>query len=406
MRRFHFVHAAGLRLNSSFQGVGRTPARITEDLGQATARAWDALVDFCISHKVLFLIISGGIETEFSVGLRGELSLRRGLTRLSEHGIRVFIAAGPDDGSVAESLRRKCPAEVTVFSADAPELLLVERGREPMAAVAGQSAGGANLDLGSYFANAPANTPLIGIAPCSPAVFDEAIAGVTQKASYWAVGQADEPSRRGFSPWIVESGALQCFKADESQQGARGAMLVEVEGERVLAVDHIDVDRVRYAVLEVTPTYDLNDALLQHQLMDELNRMRARHAGRSLVVDVVLKDGALRSAISPQDQRQLTDQLLRGIREDTATWDPFVWCNRLSVEHTMSDQPKDPLEDEILQEARALRTNTMQRSYFFAEQLDPLMRHWNDELSPERAERLVTDAARIAVSELRNREAE
>src|SRR5690606_33490082 len=104
---------------------------------------------------------------------------------------------------------------------------------------------------------------------------------VRRSATYWALGGAIDPSRRGFSPWVVDSGALQARENRKGERAVHGAMLVSVDGNRVVAVDHAPLDRVRYARLAFAPKYALDAPLLVHQLLDELNRLRAAHSGRA-----------------------------------------------------------------------------------------------------------------------------
>ncbi len=396
--RFHFVHAAGLRLNAPFRDVGRTPARISDELCNASARAWDDLIDLCIHKSAAFLVLSGGIDAAENVGLRGHLQLVRGLARLAEHDIPVCLALGPNDEAVAMTMAGEAPKGVVVFGADQPSCFTVERGGQAIACVAGQSAHGRGaIDYAGFFTDVPPGVALIGALPASIDALESHLDEMANKASYWALGHSDEPSRRGFSPWIVESGTLQSRSADD--QGARGAMLVEVEGARAIAVDHVALDRIRYATLRIAPKHALGDALLCHQILDELNRLRASHSGRGLIVSIEIESGTVDVAVATAEVESVLDDL----RAQTASWDPFVWCNGIRVlPMALEDQqPSEPLAVSVVQEARALPANPLQRSYYFAQRFDPLMRRWTAELASSSADELLANATQLALHQIR-----
>jgi len=405
VHRFHFVHAAGLGLNAPFEGVETVSDRVATSLAGATAGAWDDLVDFCIRKPVTFVVISGGLEADGRAGLHGLLRFRLGLERLSESGIHTLIALAPSDRQIRRVLLDETLSQVTVFPADRPATVEIESRGVPVACVSGQSSdGNSNLDLAGFFADAAPDTALVGVVPCDVATLEPLLDGHARKASYWAVGSAEQPSRRGFSPWIVESGSLQAVRPG-AEQPARGAMHVEIEGAAVLAVNHIDLDRIRYACLQLTPQHGIADALLRHQIMDGLNRLRATHAGRGVLVDIELAGNRPETGESPSAQRATLDSLLTALREETASWDPFVWCNRLSIQAdgkstAEAARARGALGHAIVQQSRALQSNPLHRSYVFANRFDPLMRRWTSEIGGEEAEQLIDDATRIALRQV------
>jgi hypothetical protein len=383
-----------------FRGVGRVPARIRDTLAEAASRAWNDLVDMCIAREVEFVVVVGGDEAGDDDDLNSRLRLRSGLKRLAEHGIRCFLTIDGDDCRLSEMLPDSSPKRVTVFPSDAPQSFVVEHRDRPVAVVCGQSrAPAGTIDYGRFFAGAPTDLPRIGVVPGALADLEGALAADGPKASYWALGDHPEPSRRGFSPWIVEAGSLQGRAPIAGERGTHGAMFVEVEGGRVLAVDHVAADRVRYAQLELTPKFTTDEALLSHQIMDALNRLRATHAGRALLVDIVFEPAANGSL--PAFSRADAASLLSRLRVETESWDPFVWCSNLDVaRHDPVEPTGDAVAQAIVQESRALLGNPLQRSYSFARRFDPLMRRWTSELDTVQAEKLINDAAALALNSI------
>ena len=116
MTRYAFLHAADLRLDAPFAGVGRTPPAVTTALRDASVDAWDALVATAISRRVAALLVSGGLCDGLERGARAQVRLRHGVERLVAHGIAVFLAVGvrdPQDGLAAVG---EWPDGVVVFT--------------------------------------------------------------------------------------------------------------------------------------------------------------------------------------------------------------------------------------------------------------------------------------------------
>lgn len=393
MHRFHFVHAAGLRLDQPFAGIGRVPPAIRDCLCAAATAAWDDLVDFCVRREPAFLVLVGGMFGPDADSLASRSRLQRGLRRLAEHDIRVFIACDGSDGRALDLAGDLRSDEVTLFPADRPQTVLVEHRGEPVALVAGQTATAERPPAAAeYFTDADGGLLRVGVYPGAADRLDAEPDAVRRSAAYWALGDAPEPSRRGFSPWLVQPGALQARSAKPSERGARGAMLVAVDGARVVAVDHSPLDRVRYAELAILPQHGLDAPLLVHQLLDELHRLRAANAGRALLVDVVLEN-------TPPVRFDTADQILERLRAETSAWDPFVWCSHLrAAPPTPSvEQAAGPIGRAVVQQAQALLASPMQRSFVFADHFAPLLQRCDTEIDVGDAEQLIAEATALAL---------
>src|SRR5512143_378405 len=115
MPRYAFLHAADLRLDAPFTGIGRTPPPVATALRDASLQAWDTLVETAVARRVAAVLLSGGLCDGLERGARAQVRLRRGVARLAEHGIAVFVALGgrdPKDGFAAIG---DWPEGVTVF---------------------------------------------------------------------------------------------------------------------------------------------------------------------------------------------------------------------------------------------------------------------------------------------------
>ena len=94
----------------------------------------------CIQHDAGFLLLSGDIYDEADRGIRAQLRFLRGLERLSDHGVQVFVVHGNHDPSGgAWSAVSSWPAGVKVFGHDDVEVVPVERDGRRIAVVYGIS---------------------------------------------------------------------------------------------------------------------------------------------------------------------------------------------------------------------------------------------------------------------------
>jgi exonuclease SbcD len=402
VRRFSFVHAADLGLDLPFEGVSRTPPRINNVLCEASVGAWDELVRLCIRRNAAFLVLSGGLHGGRDFGIRARARLSRGFHQLCENGVQVYVALGSNDPTDEEwNTMPGWPGGVTVFPASEPRVVSVLRNGEHIATVVGQSHG-ANWNSEHFARCAPNETevPVIAALP-----YNSARAGIDTTAranggrtiDYWALGESAVATRQSFHPWIVEPGTVQGRRATRPDHlGPKGAMIADVHDKRIVAVELGETDRVRCLHVEV-PTR--NGTALRDEIIGELHKLRASHGGRGLLVELSLKDAmALPEGLD-------TMEVLAEVRAATSHWDPFVWCTALRVRGPQTSHRdevwfRDEVAAAVVQEGRALLGNPLQRSYFLAERLEPLLRRWTTEMQIEEAEKLIDEATDLAVDSL------
>src|ERR1700744_4517690 len=94
MRRFCFVHAADLHLDTPFEGLSRTSPAVGEALRDASLASWDALVELTLRRQAAFLLLAGDVYDGAERGLRAQLRFRAALDRLANAGIASFVVHG------------------------------------------------------------------------------------------------------------------------------------------------------------------------------------------------------------------------------------------------------------------------------------------------------------------------
>jgi len=103
-----FVHAADLHLGAPLRslGVGLTDEAKAELLNLVD-KAFDNLVDKTIEYNAEFIVLAGDIYDEAENDARAQLRFFRGLKRLLDAGIGVYIAHGNHDPLLAEDKRNE-----------------------------------------------------------------------------------------------------------------------------------------------------------------------------------------------------------------------------------------------------------------------------------------------------------
>ena len=351
MQRFCFVHAADLHLDTPFEGIRGVAPDVNHALREASLDAFDGLVDLCLDRGAAFLVIAGDVYDGAERGLRAQLRFRQGLERLAAARVQVFVVHGNHDPSEQGwSALRDWPDGTMVFGSDRVEAGPVLREGERIATVYGisyakrdvsenlslefpRSGAGAGagtdeqgLRLGLLHCNAGGSAEHAPYAACS--VTDLAAADI----DYWALGHVHTQQILCEEPWVVYPGNLQGRSVRASEQGPKGAVVVEVEpsarGARVTRVEFCALDRVRFLAVELDVSGHADLGAVERALQQRADALRAEHPGRGLVL-------AARLSGRSELQRDLlrpgsADGLLSSLRDAHRRDEPFLWWGSLA----------------------------------------------------------------------------
>lgn len=339
--RFRFVHAADLHLDTPFSGVGRVEGEIADQLREASLAAFDALVDMTLGEKAAFLVLAGDIYDGPSRGLRAQLRLLSGLTRLAHAGIPVLAVHGNHDPlDEGWSAVRSWPEGVTFFGPDEPQAVPVERDGRLLATVYGVSFASRDerSNLARKFRRQDAPGLHVAVLHCSVGVSGEhqpyapcsAADLVAAGIDYWALGHFHR--RRNVlegRPWAVYPGNLQARSPHRGELGPKGALVVEADTEEGVCGEprFVALDRVRFAVLDVDVGEVGDLAGLAVEVSARLAAAQSAQEGRGLVVRCRFAGEADWAADLAEQCR--SEVLLNQIREETAGCDPFIWVDAL-----------------------------------------------------------------------------
>jgi DNA repair exonuclease SbcCD nuclease subunit len=273
------VHAADLHLGAPLQSLGaQVSEEVAAQIRDRAARAFDDLVDLVLAEEADVLVIAGDIydEAEYDVG--AQLRFVRGLRRVTEAGVRAFLAHGNHDPLVSRFRpAATLPDEVQVFGADEVEAFDVELSPGHELTIAGISFGRkAETDnlarrfhdlpsdprrtVGVLHTNVGSNAQHGPYAPCS--VEDLELSPV----GYWALGHIHERQVSAFGPgrWWAYPGNLQGRSTKATECGPKGALVVPIMPEGFGVPEFRECDRVRFQRVEV----DVSDRANLDEVLD------------------------------------------------------------------------------------------------------------------------------------------
>ncbi len=247
---YRFVHAADIHLDSPLRSLALRDPALAELIGNATRRAFVAIVDLCLDEGVDALMLGGDLYDGDQTSMKTARFLAGQLRRLDEAGIRTFVIRGNHDALSRITRELTFPDSVKVFGGRAEAVAaggaaagfdVVVHGlsfREPHAAESllpkyrGPTADAVNIGLmhtGLGDSKVHSN-----YAPCSVAELQAA------GFHYWALGHihgriVDQPHGRG-GPAVVMPGMPQ--GRDINEAGSKTVALVTVGDDRGVRVEH------------------------------------------------------------------------------------------------------------------------------------------------------------------------
>lgn len=314
---FTFLHAADIHLDSPLRGLEAYADAPVEQLRQATRRAFDNLIELAIAERVAFVLLAGDLyDGEWKDYNTGLFFIDR-LSRLRKEKIRVFLASGNHDAASQITKGLRLPDNVHLFSTKQPETVILE---EFGVAVHGQGYPTRALaeNLARHYPQALPHYLNIGLLhtsltgrqghePYAPCSLDDLKA---RGYEYWALGHVHQREEVSRAPWIVFPGNIQGRHIQET--GAKGATLVRVEEGRIAAVEHRDLDVLRWSLCRV----DLTDCATMDLALDAVRQAmdteQANTGGRPLAIRLQLVGKSPLHAELHRDSAALTEEF-RGL---------------------------------------------------------------------------------------------
>ena len=123
---YRFAHAADIHLDSPLRSLALRDADLAELIGNATRRAFVAIVDLCLDEQVDALLLAGDLHDGDQTSMKTARFLAEQIRRLHEAGIRVFVIRGNHDAMSRITKELTFPDSVKVFGGRA-EAISIER---------------------------------------------------------------------------------------------------------------------------------------------------------------------------------------------------------------------------------------------------------------------------------------
>ena len=265
---FKFIHAADVHLDSPLRGLSRYESAPADSIRDACRRAFENLVDLAIDEKVSFVLLAGDLYDGDWKDYSTAIFLSRQMGRLGRHDIPVFTVAGNHDAANRMTKALDNPDNMKILSSRKVETIKLD---ELGVAIHGRSFATRHVaeNLAVGFPAAERGSFNIGLlhtsldgreghamyAPCSA---DDLRSKGYQ---YWALGHIHKQEFVSEDPWIVFPGCIQGRHIREA--GAKGCVLVTVEGGAVSAVEKCPLDVLRWVEcsVDLTDTADMGDVL-------------------------------------------------------------------------------------------------------------------------------------------------
>ena len=339
MARFRFVHAADLHLDSPFVGMkASAPENVTKALHSATFKAYEKIVELCISERVDALLVAGDVYDSADRSLRAQRRFVEGLERLHTAGIRSFVCHGNHDPLDGWEAQLNYPPSCTRFGAtfesvpvfkDDPNRAIVVGISYPTRDVTQnlvQLLGRVDPDplfVGLMHANVGNN---LGHGPYAPCSLDDL---VQSGIDYWALGHVHTRQvLNEQSPTVVYPGNSQGRHPNET--GARGVYFAEVNDGGNTCLHFRAVDTIRWERLNLDISHCETDQHLIDSLHQQVEDALDGADGRSVVLRVTLSgQGSLYSSLR---QPNFIEDLRADLNDAWAGRSPFAWCERIEDE--------------------------------------------------------------------------
>ena len=333
-----FLHCADLHLDSPLRGLARRDGAPVGVLRGATRVALEQLVEVAEDEQVGAVVIAGDLYDANRDDYQTAVFLQRQLHRLRDSGIRVVLAYGNHDAASEITRRLSLPENTSVLPATDPGSVVLD---DLGLACHGQSYPTRVVDQ-DLSAGYPAPIPgLVNVgvlhtsldgrpghdryAPCT-------VEGLVRRGyAYWALGHVHQREAHvRDTVHIVFPGNL-CGR-DVGETGAKGATVVEHDGETVTSTTAVELAPVRWHRLRVDAPDAVSVAEITEAVLGRLDGVRRSSPAALHAVRVTVDAGPRARGEWARHAEQCEVQL----RADAAGGDGAVWIEQIAL-HPASD---------------------------------------------------------------------
>jgi DNA repair exonuclease SbcCD nuclease subunit len=382
---YRFVHTADIHLDSPMRSLALRDPELAELIGNATRRAFMAIVDLCLNENVDALLLAGDLHDGDQTSMKTARFLAEQMRRLDEAGIRVFIIRGNHDAMSRITKELIFPDSVKVFGSrtetitvegtdsgipiaihglsfakpHAPESLLPQFGAPVDGAI--------NIGLMHTSLDGAAGHDLY--APCSTA--DLQAAGFR----YWALGHIHKRAVIEGNCSVVMPGMPQ--GRDINEAGAKSVTLVTIADNRSISIEEHMTSLAQFERVDVDAT-GIGD---WRELADAMSSAM-EHARRDAVSQHLVARLSIQG-ITPLAWRIRRDlDLVKAEADMRASAIGQCWVEKIEVDCFASAE-NDVLPDNPVSELRRLIDEEVTRSETYRDEVDKITSELRSQLPPE-----------------------
>ena len=328
------MHAADIHLDSPLVGLASIEGRVAQRVRTAPRAAFEKLVDRTIDDEVDFLVIAGDLYDGTWRDYKTGLFFAEHMGRLNQAQIPVYVLHGNHDAESQITKPLVLPKNVSTFSTRKPQTFMIQKLEVALhgqsfrdKAVLDNLVPGYPEPVKDVFNIGVLHTALGGMgehanyAPCSLSELG------AKGYNYWALGHVHQHQVLSKEPYVVFPGNLQGRNVRET--GPKGACLVTVEDGEVADLATLELDVVRWAVLNVNIKSARNYMDVVDLIHDALIQAIQESNGRLVAARIIL-----------QGRTELNNQLVANSDELTAQarslalglGDESAWIERVKVQ--------------------------------------------------------------------------
>ena len=257
---FRFVHAADLHLDSPLRSLALRNRELADLIGNATRRAFIAIVRLCVDEQVDALLLSGDLYDGEQTSMKTARFLADQIEILHRAGIQVFIIRGNHDALSKITKELDFPESVTIFGGRAGSVAVERNTGTPPVVIHGVSFAQAHapdsllpkfkppvegaVNIGLLHTSLAGDNGHDRYAPCDLADLHRS------RFRYWALGHVHARSAVAGAATVVMPGMPQGRDIGEAGSksvtlatvGADGSILIEDRRTSVAQFERVTVD--------------------------------------------------------------------------------------------------------------------------------------------------------------------
>ncbi|GHH98556.1 metallophosphoesterase family protein [Neobacillus kokaensis] len=340
MKKFSFIHAADLHLDSPMVGLKSLPEPIFKRIKESTFTALKRLTAAAIEQQVDFVILAGDLYDGEDRSLRAQSRFRAEMLKLKEKGIPVYVIHGNHDHLNGTWVDLEMPVNVHVFGTEV-ETKVLHTKNGTVVGLYGFSyptrnvferkiddyrkLDGADFHIGILHGNESSGSEHDNYAPFSVKDLQE------KDFDYWALGHIHKRTILSEDPPIIYPGNIQGRSRKETGiKGFYHVSLNEIEAKPSF-IESSDIVW-REAEIDAASAGTFHEAVqLCREVMNQI-----RDEGKGTLLTIHLKNMELDDYL---EKNSLKDNLLELLVEDEQEEDSFVWVVELYIsERKMLDK--------------------------------------------------------------------